>query len=494
MMRRFLAVGLIAAVVCVGTVITVRTLLLDADEAGVAPVDHPELDGERLSAVLAGALRFPTISYYDRTLMDRAAFADLRGYLEDAFPRVHATLDREVIGLDGLLFTWTGSDPALPGYLLLAHQDVVAVETGTEAAWTHPAFAGTVADGYIWGRGTLDNKGSVIAILQAVDHLLARGFRPRRTVYLAFGADEEVGGMASAGAMAAALDRRGVRLDFVLDEGMAVVTGQVPGLDRPAAIIGIAEKGYLTLRLATTDEGGHSSMPPSNTAAGRLARALTRLEDNPLPASLDGVPGKLLSALAPHFSLGQRVAMANLWLSGPMVIGQLAQGRATNALIRTTTAITVVRSGDKDNVLPQAAEAFVNFRLRPGDSVDDVIAHVKDTVDDPAVTATVAGNATNASRISSLDSLGYRAIATAVGQVMPDAVVAPGMTLAGTDSKHYAALAEDVYRFAPLRLGAGDARRIHGTDERIGVANYVEMVRFYIQLMRNVDALTPAAD
>ena len=294
--------------------------------------------------------------------------------------------------------------------------------------------------------------------------------------------------------MAAALDRRGVRLDFVLDEGMAVVTDQVPGLDRPAAIIGIAEKGYLTLRLATTDEGGHSSMPPSNTAAGRLARALTRLEDNPLPASLDGVPGKLLSALAPHFSLGQRVAMANLWLSGPMVIGQLAQGRATNALIRTTTAITVVRSGDKDNVLPQAAEAFVNFRLRPGDSVDDVIAHVMDTVDDPAVTATVAGNATNASRISSLDSLGYRAIATAVGQVMPDAVVAPGMTLAGTDSKHYAALAEDVYRFAPLRLGAGDARRIHGTDERIGVANYVEMVRFYIQLMRNVDALTPAAD
>ena len=324
MMRRFLAVGLIAAVVVIAAVIAGRTLLLDTDEAGVVTVDHPELDAERLSTVLAGALRFPTLSYYDRTLMDRAAFA---------------------------------------------------------------------------------------------------------------------------------------------------------------------EKGYLTLRLTTTDQGGHSSMPPSNTAAGRLARALARLEDNPLPASLDGVPGKLLSALAPHFSLGQRVAMANLWLSGPMVVGQLAQGRATNALIRTTTAITVMRSGDKDNVLPQAAEAFVNFRLRPGDSVDDVIAHVKDTVDDPAVTATVAGNATNASRISSLDSLGYRVIATAVGQVMPDAVVAPGMTLAGTDSTHYAALPR-------CGLGAGDARRIHGTDadERIGVANYVEMVRFYIQLMRNVDALTPAVD
>ena len=258
--------------------------------------------------------------------------------------------------------------------------DVVPVESGTEADWTHPPFAGAVADGFIWGRGTMDMKQSLMAILEAVEFLLENGVAPKRTVYLAFGHDEEVGGTNGAARIAQLLESRGIALDFTLDEGLVITNGIIPGVSKPAALIGLAEKGRVTLELIVEGPGGHSSMPPLSTTVGKLARAIVRLESNQMPASLQSPTAEMLRYLAPEMPVHLRAAIANWWLLGPLVMSRLESGRATNALVRTTTAVTVIRGGSKPNLVPQKASAIVDFRILPGERVEDVEAHVDEHV------------------------------------------------------------------------------------------------------------------
>lgn len=481
-MKRALAAVLVLVLVLAG-VLVLRATRLASRQVPAERVAFVPVDADAAARRLAAAVRHPTISHFEGQGDDRAAFLAFHDFLAKTFPAAHAATTRERVADLSLLYTWKGRDPALAPVLLLAHQDVVPVPEGAEASWTHPPFAGEIANGYVWGRGSMDDKGNLMAILEAVELLAAQGFQPERTVMLAFGHDEEVGGT-GAQAVAALLASRDVRPEYVLDEGMAVISGMIPGLARPVALVGIAEKGYLSLRLVVEQKGGHSSTPPRHTAAGLLATAIHNLERAPLPASIDGAVRDLFGYVAPELPLSLRVVFANLWLFEPLVKRQLAVNPGTNASMRTTTAVTMLSGSPKDNVLPSRAEAVVNFRLKPGDETEEVIAHVQSAVGVTEVRVEPLRDPREASPVSPVDSPDFARLQRVIRQVFPEAIVAPTLVLGGTDARHYGKVATDIYRFGPYRFDPSDLARAHGIDERVAVRDHADAIRFYAQLLR----------
>jgi carboxypeptidase PM20D1 len=476
---RTLGVFLVALV----GVVLARTAAFTSRQGAIPPAtDLPPVDPGAVER-LVGALQFPTVSRHEPSRVDTGAFEGLHRHLESAFPEVHRRLAREVVAGYSLLLTWEGTDRTLAPVLLLAHMDVVPAEA--TPGWSQPPFSGAAAGGAIWGRGTMDDKSSLVAILESVETLLKAGYRPRRTVVLAFGHDEEVGGWRGAAQVAALLKGRGMRFAWVLDEGGVIAERLVPGVEAPVALVGIAEKGYMSVELSAESPGGHSSMPPPSTAVGRVAAALARLEERPMPGRLDGVVRATFDYLGPEMPFGQRLVFANLWLFGPVVERLLAAKPATNAALRTTTAATIVEGGVAENVLPPRARAVVNFRIRPGDTVANVLDHVRRTVADPIVAIRALPGANDPSPVSSVDSPAFDTLRRTIRQVFPGVVVAPSLTVGATDSHHYLALAPDVYRFIPVVAGPEDIEHIHGLNEHIRIENYKNCVRFYLQLIRN---------
>jgi len=474
----FLVIALIA-------VVGYRTLTNTPSSKDIMAITLPDIDAGAVADRLAQAVKIQTISTHRDAPTAAEEFEKLHALINQFFPLVAKKLKRETVSDYSLLYTWEGSDPSLAPVLLLAHMDVVPVEAGTEADWDHDAFSGSIVEGAIWGRGTLDDKLSVLAILEAAELQLKAGFAPKRTLYFAFGHDEEVGGENGAGKIAELLKSRGVRPAYTLDEGMVIVQGIMPGIDDPIAFIALAEKGYLTLTLTATTEGGHSSIPPRQTAIGKIARAVGRLEENRFPASLQSPASDMFDTLAPHMPLPLKAIISNRWIFNPVLVSELGKGGATNAMVRTTTAVTIVDGGTKDNVLPTMASATLNFRLLPGTTVEDAVARVKEVIHDPDVTVDIK-QANEPSRVSSMDAEGYKAIDKTIREVFPDVLVSPGLMLAGSDSKHYEEIAANSYRFLPMRFGPEDLSRVHGTNERILVENYVEIIQFYRRLMENI--------
>jgi len=487
-----LVVFLGLVVVVLAAVLGVRTAALGSRLMPVAAVVPQAVDAAGAAARLASAVRYKTIASPNDEQANAAQFAGLQALLVASFPKAHATLRREVVGSNALLYTWAGSDPKAAPIGLMAHQDVVPVASGTEGDWQQPPFSGAVLDGFVWGRGAWDDKGNLMSIMEAVELLVGSGYVPRQTVYLMFGADEELGGQRGAARIAELLRGRGVRLQFVMDEGLLITQGLIHGMDRPAALVGVAEKGHLSVQLTASAAPGHSSMPPPHpgqSAIGMLSAALQRLEARQMPASMDGLTRQTFESLAPQMTLLQRVVLSNLWLFAPLVERQLEQTASTNATLRTTTALTIVQAGNAENVLPGRATAIVNFRLLPGDSIEQVLAHVGQVVANPSISVQAMPGASEASRVAAIEAPGYRLIQTTLRQLAPDVVVAPGLMLGGTDSRHFEALSDNIYKFSPVRAGPQDLPRFHGTNERISIANYVEMIQFYCQLLRGAQSL-----
>lgn len=468
----------------------VKTATTVSRQPPVTPSEVAELGSAAelaLAQRLSGALRIKTVSHEGQPA-GAAELQALHTYLRTTFPALHAALKVETAGEFSLLYTWAGKDPAAAPYLLLAHQDVVPVEAASESTWSHPPFAGEIADGYVWGRGTLDDKGSVVAILEAVEHLVTTGFTPQRTVYLAFGHDEELSGLRGARALVALLRDRGVRLDFVLDEGMVIADGMMPGARQPVALVGLAEKGYLSLELSAHSSGGHSSLPPPHTAVGVLSRAVRRIEDHPFATELRPPASQLFEYVGPDLSGPLHFAFTNLWLLRPLVLWQLGQQSSTAALIRTTTAATMFEGGTKDNVLPQRARAVINFRILPGDTIAQVEDRVRRIIDDPQVEIRpIASSAAEPTAVSSESTPAFRTLSRTIRSVFPRTLVGPALMLGQADVRHFAGIANSSYRFLPVTLQPGDLDRIHGTNERIGIKAYAESVRFYEQLVRSCD-------
>jgi len=469
-----------------------RQLPDDRQPDAVPDLSLSGTDEEAMVERLARAVQIPTITKRDPADLDTDAFAALHEHLASAFPRVHDRLTVERVNEWSALYTWPGTNPEGAPIILMAHIDVVPV--GNPGAWTHPPFGGVVADGFVWGRGALDDKASAIGLLEAAEQLVADGFQPERTVHLALGHDEEVGGPNGAQALAGRVMEKGPPPAFVLDEGGAITEGALPGVDRPIAAIGIGEKGYLSVEITAQGESGHASVPPETTSIDVVLEAVQRLRENPLPARLDGVTEQTFRFLAPEMGWLARAAFANRWITGPLLTRLLGRIPITNALTRTTVAPTMLDAGVKDNVVPSTAAAVVNLRLLPQASADGVLASVEAALGDLPVDCRVVQMG-DPPAISGTDTPWFDLLHRTIRDVAPEPViVAPYLVPGTTDSRYYAPHVPHVYRFAPLRLAPDDRERIHGPDERIAIDDYRTMVRFYSAMLRRSAALPAGAD
>ena len=486
-MRKLLAL-LGIAVLVLTIAVGAKTVLTPSRQITVAPATPVKVDADAAAARLAAAVRLKTIAMPNDADANAAEFTALHAHLQASFPKAHAVLQREVVAKYGLVYTWPGTDPKAGAIGLMAHQDVVPVARGTEGDWQQVPFAGTVKDGFVWGRGAWDDKGNLMSMMEAVELLAASGFKPRQTVYLIFGQDEEIGGQRGAVQIAKLFKERGLRMQFVLDEGLVITEGLLPGLTRPAALVGLAEKGYLSLQLTASATPGHSSMPPpqaGQSAIGMLSAGLVRLEDQQMPLSMRGLSREMFETLAPEMNGANRVLLSNLWLFKPLVEQQLAKAASTNATVRTTTALTIVNAGNADNVLPGRATATVNFRVLPGETSDTVVEHVAQAMANPAIRIEKAAGYWEPSKVAATDAPGFQLIAKTLRQLHPDVIVAPGLMVGGTDSHWFDGVADNIYKFSPVRAKPEDLKRFHGTNERISIANHVELIQFYHQLIGN---------
>jgi len=442
------------------------------------------IDANAAAQHLAQAVRFRTVSLVGAPTDDRAQFEQFQAWMQQTYPAFHTAAQREAINGLGLLYTWQGSDPGQPPLLLLAHQDVVPVPDDTRAAWHVDPFGGVIQDNAIWGRGSIDDKGSLVALFEAANYLAAQGRHPKRTILFAFGFDEEIGGEGGAQQIAAELARRHTRAWFVLDEGMAAIAHH-PLTGGPASLIGISEKGFATMRVRAIGQPGHSSIPPHDTAVSLLSEAVTRIHNMPIEHSVEGGPAlSMMRALAPNLSMTNRMALANEWLFAPLLQQRLASSSTAQALLGTTVAPTMINGGSRPNVLPAEAVAMINFRVHPRDRVADLLAEARHAVADlRGVTIDWESPPLEASAVSSTTSSSYALIAALSHQILPQAPVAPGLVVGGTDSRSYSGVAENVYRFQPVLFTDDDLETIHGVNEHLSVQNLDRMVRFYIGLM-----------
>jgi len=478
------AISVFLLIVVVGAILVFRaqTVFQDHQLEPAAGLTDVRLDEQLAIRRFSQSLAFPTISYDDRSNFDAAAFRNFREYLATAYPLVHQHAELTLVNGHSLVYHFPGTDKSLEPVLFMGHMDVVPVEDITLDEWTYPPFSGTVADGIVWGRGSVDDKLTVMALMEAAELLLSENVRPERSVYFSLGHDEEVGGKDGAAEVAKYFEKQGVSFDYVMDEGGAILEGMMEGLQQPLAIIGVSEKGYVNLHLTVNAQGGHSSQPPEHTAVGILSQAIVAVENNPFPASLDHIY-QTFETIGVEMPFSRRLAMSNLWLFSPLVESMMLQNKDDAPGIRTTTAATMVSGSPKSNILPTRATAVINFRILPGETVESVTQRVIETIDDERVEVT-SEFGTDPSPVSPIDSRGFQLIAKTIRGMDSDVLVAPYMVRGGTDAKYFYALSPNVYRFMMLRIDPNTVGYIHGIDEHVRVESYLEAVRFNYHLVR----------
>jgi carboxypeptidase PM20D1 len=426
-------------------------------------------------------VRIPTVSHRDRSLVDTDSFTAFVAELAVQFPLLHERLELTTVDTHGLLFRWTGRSADRP-VVLMAHSDVVPVDP--DAPWRHPAFGAEIHDGAIWGRGTLDDKGALVAICEAVETLLEQDFVPAQDVWLSFGCNEEVSGDAAALAVAE-LERRGGRPWFVLDEGGAIAAEAFPGVAPPIGVVGVTEKGVTSIELRVNGRGGHASTPSRNAPTVRLARAVRRLDRHQMAASIPEPTIELLRRLAPHAPSRLRPVMANAGRLKPLLTRVLvATGPEPAAMTRTTFAITTLSGSPALNVICSTAKAGVNIRIMVGDTVASVLEHVRRAIDDDEVQVTlVEGN--EPCPVSPMDEA-FELVEATIVDVFPDAVPAPYVMMAGTDSRFFTRICARIYRFTPFRMSKEQRESIHTYDEHLGVDDFVDGVHWYQRLIERI--------
>jgi carboxypeptidase PM20D1 len=463
-------------------VIAIRTMQFKPIEQvneATTEVYPPNRVVENLSKVV----QFKTISYPNPEEMDMAIFEQLRDFLKQAYPLFHRELTTHLINGATLIYHWKGKDSAVKPVLFTAHQDVVPAKD--ESQWDVGAFSGAVKDGFVWGRGTLDTKIQIVTIMEAVEDLLEKGTVPSRDIYFAFGHDEEQNGKNGAKKAAEWFAAEGITFEYMLDEGGVITEGALDGVDKPVAVIGTCEKGYMNIKLSAKSKPGHASQPPKKSAIGVLAQAVIALEKNPMPFELSETVKEMLKKTGPHMGLVNRIVIANLWLFKALFMRIFSGSNIGNAMLRTTMAMTMAEGSDVPNVIPQTASVTINIRNAPSSSTAEVIDYIKRTINNEEITVTPL-YLLEPSPISQTEAVGYKAIESVINEIAADAIVTPYLMVAGTDSAKYVELTENTYRFAPYRVSAEDLGRIHGNNERISIENIVRCVVFYQKLFTRI--------
>ncbi len=435
---------------------------------------------------LCEAVRIPTVSSNDPALCERSHFERFQAFLRKTYPRTFSALSCETFEEVGILLYWQGKESTLKPVLLLSHYDVVPADDSEEAPWEHPPFSGYMDEQHIWGRGTLDVKSTLIAIMETVEELIGQGFTPFRGLYMAFGGDEETNGKRGAARMAERLRKQGLRFAYILDEGSIIAEGMLSFVKHPLALIGVAEKGHADIRITARGREGHASMPPRLTVADILARALVRLNKKPFPTRITYAVKEFLRAVGKHSSLPLRFLLTNPWLTALLVKLLFAGNPTTNALIRTTMAPTMLKGSDKENVLPEKVQATINVRILPGETVASTLESIRRKTRHPGISVDLLwpDSANDPQPESPAYGFGYDAIVAALKHTAPEAVPVPFLVTACTDSHHYGDMAEAVYRFMPVILNSAQIDLIHGKNERISKENFMRCLTFYHRLIR----------
>ncbi len=463
-------------------ILLVNTFTMPSRQLKVEALPAPEISEMALKH-FQEALSYKTISFADSSLFDSAQFSSFRQFLETTYPNFHSKLSREIIEGYTLLYKWEGRNTELKPVILMAHQDVVPIEEATQSMWTVDPFGGEIKDGFIWGRGTTDDKINLISMLEATEKLLAENIQPERTVYFSFGHDEEVGGK-GARAVAALLKARNVEAEYVLDEGGIVTLDKMPGITKPLALLGTSEKGYLSLELTVEVSGGHSSMPEDETAIDILNKALVNLRSQPFPSDLTGSTLEGTEYVGPELPFVQKMAFANQWLFKGMIIGIYEKKPQSAAMVRTTMVPTIINAGIKDNVVPTVAKAVVNFRLLPGDLSEKVIGEVKRKINDDRVKVNNKNSFySEATAVTSAESTGYRKIDEAIKKSFPETISTPFLMIGATDSRYFGDVSANIIKFSPMIDPIG----FHGIDERVSLESYKTALWFYEQLLKNTE-------
>ncbi len=484
-MWKKLGLGLGSVALIGGAVIAARTLTFSvegvatADDVKLAPA--PVIDAARAASNIGAAIKFLTVSNQDPAKNNVAEWLKLQNWMQTTYPAAHKAMSRDVIAGGTLVYHWPGSDAAAKPIILMAHQDVVPVTPGTEKDWKYAPFSGAIAEGSVWGRGAVDDKGALITLFEGLELLAQQGFKPKRGIYIVSGHDEEVGGT---GAQSAAdlLASRGVKALFTLDEGSAIIT-DAPVVKGPAVLIGVAEKGYATLKVIANAKGGHSSMPPEDIGTVNLAKAVLAIHANQFPQQIGPPVSGMLDALAQNADLVTRVAVANRWLFSGMLTAKFGESPAGAAMLHTTIAPTMLEGSPKENVLPQSANALINFRIAPWDTSKAVLERAQQSVKNLPVTLSWVKPPREPTAVSSSTSQGWKLIRSAAQAEAPGAPVAPYLVVGGTDSRYFYNVSDDVYRFMPMKLSTKETGMIHGTNEHISFESIERMVRFFTRLI-----------
>lgn len=434
---------------------------------------------------LVKALQFQTVSKKDSAIFYNNEFKKFKSFLKESYPNVFQTCTEIQFKSKAICLKWEGSDPSLKPILFMAHQDVVPA-IHEKAKWKFAPFGGQISEGKIYGRGALDNKSSLIGLFEATEYAIKNQFIPKRTTYFVFGDDEETDGN-GAKEIAKWCMQNKITFELILDEGPGVALNLIEEVNKPIALIGIAEKGYATAELTVDQESGHSSMPTKRTAIGQLSQAIANIEKHPFPAHYHGLAKRTFNELSNAMDFSKKIVFKNSWLFSGIIKKVLSKRNTTNALIRTTAATTLFSAGETENVLPHKASALINFRLIPGDSIQDIVPYLKKTIKNPNVKINLKGEAVNASPIARKRSMGYRAIAKSCNEIFPTAVVAPLLVIGATDSRHFNLTSKTILRFIPLHFTNADLETVHGFDEGIEIKNYHNMIRFYIRLFQNLN-------
>lgn len=445
-------------------------------------VDNIELtkaiDVDKAAQHLSKAIQFQTVSYDDEAQIAYQPYRDFVAWMAQTYPLTHSALTLTMINDFTFLFHWSGTNPE-HNVLISHHYDVVPAANAK--AWQVPPFAGVIKDDYIWGRGTLDDKGGVIAVIEAVETLVAQGFTPKNDIYLAFTHDEEIGSEKGAQGVAKYILDNNIDIEWSLDEGSYILDGLIPGAPRPVASINVSEKGYLNIRLTATVEAGHSSMPPAETAVDILTKALFNIRKVPLQVSFDSIAADMFEPIIPHMPYPEKLLFANQWLFGGLIENEIVKSDAARAMLGTTIAPTMLAGSAKSNVLPIEASAIINFRLHPRDTVEGIVTHLQQAIDDEQVEVTPV-IALEASKVASTDTDAFADMATITTQLYDRPIITAGLTIGGTDSRFYNEAVANSYRFSPHLVTALDIKGFHGIDERLSLDNFGKALNFYTLL------------